>query len=317
VRFWIRTLKIRDLHEPHQLKEIATVVHDALQLLGHQARHQQQGWPTPDDLAGERQIIIGGNIGTELTLATIPDDSIVYNFEQAGNFHFSPSYVNLMRRCEVWDYNTTNMERMERLYNIRARLVPFGYVPSLTHEYTKSWDKIEHDVMFVGSMHHSSPRQQVISRLREAGVRVFVSESCYGEERARAYQQSRLVLNMHFHKEKVMESVRIGTAMANHKAVVCQVDNDTAKDGYLLPGMICTPYDKIVESCIYALRNDGVQWNYEHKGFDLFTKRKMDDILRPIINEPARKKNVPGSYERAGNPTGIVYRRVPRSGEIW
>jgi hypothetical protein len=314
MRYWVRTLKIRDAMEPHQLKEIATVVHDGLQLLGLQAYHIRQGWPCVGDLKDERQIIIGGNVGTKQTLMGIPDNSIVYNFEQVGNFHFSAMYLELLRRCEVWDYNHINIERLKK-YAINARYVPFGYVPSLTEEYRPQWDTEEYDVMFVGSM-CSDVRVKIIEQLRHRKLNVFTSEACYGHARAEAYQRSKIVLNMHFHKEKIMESVRVGTAMANRKPVVCQMDVDTSADAFLAPGMACVPYDMLAETC-ERLAHDGEARNkLARLGFEIFSARKMDEILRPILNEPQRPVALPQSYEREKNTGAVTYRRISGTSPI-
>jgi hypothetical protein len=317
VNYWVRTLRIRDIHEPHQLKEIATVVQEGLVLLGLEAyfTHRQcPGWGTNAELAAhERQIIIGGNCGTPPTLATIPDNSVVYNFEQAGNFHFSPEYVRLLQRCEVWDYNLANIERLKR-YAVHARYVPFGFVPGLEHEYVKGWDQDEYDVMFVGSLHVSSPRSAIINDLKHSGLRVFASEACYGEARAEAYQKSKVVLNMHFHKEKIMETVRVATAMANHKAVVCQVDSDTSVDERLIAGMACVPYGDLVGLCIKLVQNESERRRLERAGYETFTQLKMDDILRPIINEPQKSNSLPQDFERTPDPRLPVYRKTYGAG---
>ena len=319
MKFWVRTLRIRDIHEPYQLKEIATTVKEGLDLLGHDAyfdHRQFTGWGTNAELAlffaGERQIIIGGNCGTPTTLATIPDGSIVYNYEQAGTFHFSPEYVGLLRRSEVWDYNLGNIERLKK-YNVRARYVPFGYVPGLEVEFQKGWDRDLYDVMFVGSLHASSPRAQIINDLKHTGLRVFASDACYGPARAEAYQQSRLVLNMHFHQAKIMETVRCATAMANHKAVVCQVDRDTVVDELLVPGMACVPFDKLVETCVALSKDENERRRLERAGYETFLQRKMDDILRPVINEPDQPNSPSQCFKREPDPRLPVYRQVPRA----
>jgi hypothetical protein len=314
MRYWVRTLKIRDTLEPQQLKEIAVVVHDALKALGHIVYHTRQGWPCIGDIKDERQVIIGGNIGTKLTLESIPDNSIVYNFEQVGNFHFSPLYLSLLRRCEVWDYNKTNIERLKQ-QAIRARYIPFGYVPSLTDPYRGDWDTEEYDVMFVGSM-GADVRIKVIEELERRRLKLFVSEACYGERRSEAYHRSKVVLNMHYHAEKVMESVRCGTAMANFKPVVCQMDPDTCVDEDLVLGMACVPYKELANECERLVRDGKARGELARKGFGIFSARKMDELLRPIIDEPERPRALPQSYERDKNPGVVTYRRVPRTGEI-
>src|SRR5208282_3335205 len=108
-RYWVRVLRVHDHQYPWSLHECAVMTRDGLRELGYDAYFTEErvdpnsGWPTPEEreqfARGEQQIIIGGNIATPAAILTIPDDAIIYNFEQVGGWQFTNQYVNLLRRC--------------------------------------------------------------------------------------------------------------------------------------------------------------------------------------------------------------------------
>jgi hypothetical protein len=269
MRFWIRTLKYRDLHAPYQLVDARDALLEGLRHLGHEASTED----------GDRQIVLAAQLATPATAKTIPDDSIIWNLEQAGNFHFSPEYQVLMKRCTTWDYNHVNMQRMKKLYDIDTKYCPMGWVPGLDSGHP---DADDYDVMFIGSLAFER-RKRIIKDLQGAGLRVFASNNCYRPERERITCASRVFLNMHCHEEMIMESLRLALGMANKRAVVCECNPQTAADHDLLPGILPVPYEKLVEACVAVAKNKELQRDLGVLAYETFTKRPMWDVLRPLI----------------------------------
>ena len=322
-KYWVRVLRFHGREYPWSLHECAVMTRDGLRDLGHTAYFTEErpdpnvGWPTPEDRARmgeERQIIIGGNIGTYPDLASIPDNSIVYNFEQAGSPQFSPHYLALLKRCIVWEYHCDNIKYLRSLYGINAILVPFGYTAALTPELEPV--ELDYDVGFVGSM--SPQRKFIINELELLKLKVYSSQGAYGLDRDKMLQRCKVVLNMHYYpRVKVMEVVRIGTAMAMHKAVVTQIDDDTRVDPYYLPAVAAAKYKDLAATVKRVAQDPAEREMLEEKGFELFTARKATDSLRKALeHEPAPTRSLPQGFDRAPNPSGIVYRRIPRDGKV-
>ncbi len=269
MKYWVRTLNHANLQAAHQLADAETVIFEALQLLGKDVSKTE----------GDQQIIIGGALARPEH--RIPSDAIIYNLEQAGNFHFSPEYVNLMRRCpRVWDYNKTNCDRMMKLYRIPTIYVPYGYVPGLTYAPVGRQEDI--DVSFVGSM-FALQRQLIRDAMNRVGLVTHFSENCYGPRKQEIHERSKVVLNMHFHKEKIMESLRIGYGLANKKAVLNQVDPDTAVDEELIPACHCVKYEKLVDAARMLVASPSLRAEIGDNGFRIFKSRWMPDILEPHL----------------------------------
>ena len=319
-------MKFGDKHYPWSLHECALMVRDGLRELGYKAYFDDErietsyGWPTPDERMqrelSEQQIIIGGNIATPQAISTIPDSAIVYNFEQVGGHQFAPLYLGLLRRCTVWEYHPANIERLRYYFKISATLVPFGYVPAFTPD-PLVYEEPTYDVMFFGSI--NPPRRKIINDLQLMGLKVLVSEGCYGADRAEKMRRSKLILNVHYYQQvKLMEVVRLGIAMAACRAVVTQLDPNTIVDPYYLPGVAGAPYATLVSTVARLVKDDKAREELAYKGFELFTARRAADSLAKgldgyVSRQPA---SLPQSYERATNASGITYRRVPRFGPV-
>ncbi len=326
VRYWVRVMRYSGNRYPYPLHECAMMVRDGLRELGYNAYFTEErppheaGWPTAQDIIdrtrGEQQIIIGGNVAGPGDMLTIPDSAIIYNFEQVGGWTFQGSYAALLRRCTVWEYHPANIERLREQFGIHAVLVPFGYIPAFTPE-VHTYEEPEFDVAFVGSL--NPYRRHVINTLQLMGLKVHVSDFCFGEARAALLRKSRLLLNVHFYpKVKLLEVVRLGIGMAACKAVVTQCDPDTRIDPYYLPGVACAAYDDLAPTCYALVKDTQRRERLAYEGYKLFTARRAPDMLQKgLIHVPIPSSvSPPRSFDRAPNASGAVYRRVSRTGEI-
>ncbi len=250
----------------HQLFDAFVAVRDGIKALGLA------------DPAG-RQIIIGGNIAGPKVLPTIPDGSVVWNLEQVGTFHFSPEYVTLLRRCEVWDYNPVNRDRLSYEYGIRAKLLPMGWVPTLSE--SPLGLQPDYDVMFVGAQ--TPKRLHVIDQLRLRGMNVYFSNACYGPLRNEMHERSRVVLNMHAYDAKVLESVRLVAAMARRRPVVTQMDPDTASEPDLAALAVCAPYEQLVERVVELVGQPGRRERLAERGLEGMKARRMETFLEKVL----------------------------------
>lgn len=267
MKFWVRALKHIGLHNANQLADAADVVFFGLRHLGHEVSRT----------SGDRQIIIGGNLA--MPSSAIPSESIIWNLEQAGTFHFSPEYIRLMRRCHVWDYNPINAQRMLTLYGQKTHVLPFGYVPELE---TVPVVEEDYDVLFTGSL-FSEHRLHAIERLRYRGLKVYASDRCYGALKNEMMGRAKVVINIHLHTEKIMESLRIGFALANKKCVLTQLDPDTASEGDLVRACATAPYDKLAEEAHRLVHDPEARREQARLGYEIFKERRMEPALEEAL----------------------------------
>jgi glycosyltransferase involved in cell wall biosynthesis len=234
-------------------------------------------------------IIVGAHVISPEQAAMLSDDTIIYNIEHArSNWVESGNnfYLELLRRCKVWDYNEDNTSRLSLLLGKEATFVKLGYVPQLTQ--IRPHDHQDIDVLFYGSM--NARRRTVLDRLRAAGFVAHHAFGVYGSERDDLIARSKIVLNIHHYEPGAFEVVRVSYLLANRKAVVTEANPGEMVDEDLLGGMVAAPYDELHEACAALLADERRRRELEHAGFAAFSARDEAAILKVAVGEPAAKR---------------------------
>jgi hypothetical protein len=173
---------------------------------------------------------------------TVRAGDIVYNFEPPSSRLFNASLPVLGRAgVSVWDYSRQGTAVLRRL-GLNAKHVPLGYAPEVTK--LKPGDGSASDVLFYGSM--NDRRKRVLDELESKGLRVRHLFSVYGQERDRAIEATKLVLNLHYYDDAPTEDVRITHAIANRAAVVSEGPPD---DPRKWAWAAWVPYDELAKTC--------------------------------------------------------------------
>lgn len=250
------------------LSELADTVRYGLERMGAEVTQGK------DYLPGVTNIIIGGHL-----ISHLPPRSIVYNSEVVtdDSTWMAGSYKHLLLSHEVWDYSERNVEKLAAL-GIKARFVPLGYVSEMTRIQPTEQDI---DVLFYGSM--NPRREKIIRELATLGYAVKAVFGLYGAERDALIARSKIVLNMHFYESHVFEIVRVSYLLSNRKAVVAECDPDTAIEDALRDCVAGVPYEGLTLACVKLLADPDLRLELEDRGFNLFSRRREEDILREAL----------------------------------
>ena len=260
-------------------QEIAETLLYGLRALGHNAKlaHDFEFKP-----AVRRTIVLAAHLAPP---GTIPDGSILYNFEQLQ----APSlgilradFYELAKRSIVWDYCAGNLLAW-RERGVRATLVELGYVPELTRIPDGPADGAgqDVDVLFYGSPNNR--RLQVVAALEQAGARVVSLHGIFGAARDAQTARAKIVLNVHYYETKIFEIARVSYLLANRKAVVTEQSSDEANYAYLRGGLRSVPYGELVEACLELLADPEGCEEMRAIGFDRFSRRSEAEILRAAL----------------------------------
>ena len=202
----------------------AAAFHEVAETLYHAIRSLDQ--PVAVDynrfMPGAVHIVLGAHLVSPEAAAAIPSDSIIYNLEQmdAEPHWWHEGLKSLVERCETWDYCEQNIATFAALGVARPVVhVPVGFVPELSRINEALTDDI--DVLFYGAANER--RTHVLDALRARGLRVMHLVGIYGRERDAAIARAKVVLSMHQHPARFLETVRISYLLANRKAVVAEV----------------------------------------------------------------------------------------------
>ncbi len=230
-------------------------------------------------------IILGGSLLDEGRAREVPPQTIIYNFEQVHGSSpwIKPVYVDLIRRFRTWDYSERNV-RMWRRYCPFANVlhVPLGYVPEISRISPKHPQDI--DVLFYGVINQR--RATIIDELKKAGLNVVAVFGKFGAERDALIARSKVVLNVHSYEAKIFELSRVSYLLANRKAVVSEIDDDTDVEPDICSAVAGVTYSGLVDKCVELVFDDVARARLADAGYRIFSQRSEQQFLAAALRAP-------------------------------
>lgn len=230
-----------------------------------------------------RNIIFGYQDRPDITLDSLPPDTIIYNLEQVifRSRAMQPHYLEALRHFPVWDYSERNIEKLRHDYGVKTIThVPLGYMPQMTKinpDYPK-----DIDVLLYGCP--CARRTGIINELKNKGVNALLACDVFGGLRDGLIARSRLLLNVHFHVPGILEVVRLSYLWANRIPVVSELNEDTEAPAGYEQACVYSPYQNIVEQVLITLEDEQLCRDLGNRGHNVFAARKYTDILRKVLN---------------------------------
>ncbi len=256
--------------------ELALGLNSAFHALGYEApivRNFEQITSYP--------IILGCNLIPSMDLERLPKTSIIYNLEQIeiGSAWITEKYLNLLRAYEVWDYSARNINELMKLGISPVKCCKIGYVPALSRIKPAPLDI---DVLWYGSLNER--RSHILQQLHNNGLKVKALFGVYGDERDAYIARSKIVLNIHFFKSKIIEIGRIYYLLANKRFVISEKGNDQELEEPIREGLVFADYDNLVAQCVHYLKEDALRNEIAERGFATMTSFSQVDFLRDVLN---------------------------------
>lgn len=254
--------------------EVATTLHSGLKNLGHDSIITKI--PFPD----RYNIILGCNLLPSSNV-NLPRHSILYNLEQISldSSWFSSDLLQFFRNYPLWDYSERNLKALTKMGITNVQHLPVGFT-SKTSELPQVDQDI--DVLFYGSINQR--RKHIIDQLINKGIKVKVINGLYGYPRDQLIARSKIIINIHFYEAKVFEIVRISHLLANSKFVISETGPDSEDQQYFHPGLVFTPYDNLVETCLEYLDRPHDRKLIASQGYQLMRQRPIEQYLTNVIN---------------------------------
>lgn len=261
-------------HGLNGYKEVIDTVQWGLRELGHTAVY---GLNTLSPNA--TNIIFGVQMMAQEILEQLPSETIVYNFEQGRGWsseNLKPQIKIAAERFQIWDYSEGNATVWAMLGAERVCTVPVGYAPIL-QRITKA-DVQDIDVLMYGSP--GQDRLGAFHYLSQSGLTTAFVCGLYGQARDDLIGRSKLIVNVNrYDKSKIFEVVRVSYLLANHKAIVADVDADTLIDEDIRRAVKCSEGPQLVKNCQTLIDNDDARASLENAGFEIIQKRDIRVIL--------------------------------------
>lgn len=277
-------------------EEHALSLHHGLRALGHTAPIVHNIW----EVEG-RPIVLRGHRIPAGKIDQLPKGSIIYNLEQVSGEStiFEPHYIELMKRHTTWDYSIRNAHELRSRFGVDAGAIcTVGYRPEL--KMVPKRDK-DIDVLFYGSVNER--RARVLEQLAARGLRVKVLFGVYGGARDEFIARSKVILNVHFYRSKVLELMRLSYLLANGCFVVSERGAEPEVSEPLTGGVAFADYHELVDCCLRYLTDDIGRRTVSELGTELISQWDQADILRAAI------KSLPSpAKSRAAQPSVLASR---------
>ena len=267
------------MHGLNGYREVIESVIWGIRSLGHEVTDAVNS-ADPDAL----NIIFGAQVLPVSFMETLPKNTIVYNFEQLRGLdkeEIRPEIHFIARNFAIWEYSRANLDSWKLLGARDPILVPVSYSPNLTR--IPKFPVQDIDVLIYGLS--GEKRLEAFHALSQAGLVVAFVSGLYGEARDILIARSKIILNVNLYDfSRIFEIVRVSYLLANKKAVVCVSDSDTYFEEEFLSAVKLTPMKTLVETVSFLLENDGERQQLETSGYEIFSKRNIQAVLREVLS---------------------------------
>ena len=233
--------------------------------------------------AQRTNIVFGWIIAAQMGgLNDVPDDTILYNFEQFSERRIAGSgLAQLAQRFQIWDYSAANLTRWLACDPRHPPFhAPVSYAPELSRIASPPTPDI--DLLYIGSM---GPARQ--AKLNELSADVsrpgLVSlQNIWGDSRDAFIGRSRVLLNLSNDNPvlRIFEVVRVSYYLANRKAVVCEDVPDQHVEDDLKSELLFVPREQLPSTCAELLADPVLCARWAERGFEAFRQRDVRDLVR-------------------------------------
>jgi hypothetical protein len=269
------------MHGLNGYKEVIETVTWGLEQLGHQVTYAVN-----KSAIGATNIIFGAQVMPIAALKQLPNDTIIYNFEQmrglaTNNIRDEIKYYTEAEHFTIWEYSEANFPAWQALGRHDVKFVPVGYAPILSR--ISKVQRQDIDVLIYGLS--GERRLQIFHELSVRGVSALFASGFYGPARDDLISRSKLVLNINLYKiSRIFEIVRVSYLLANKKAVVADLYANTFVEDDVRAGIaFASSAQELLNACFTLLENESRRADLEESGFSCITRRDIRDIIQGVM----------------------------------
>ena len=262
-------------------KEVIETVRWGLEQLGHYVTYAVN-----EVAIDATNIVFGAQVMPVAALRQLPDNTIIYNFEQLRGLEFAAireelKYLAAEERFRIWEYSQANLASWHLLGRRQVKIVPVGYAPLLTRIPKPPQQDI--DVLIYGLT--GERRLQVFHSLSHFGLSIIFACGFYGSIRDDLISRSKIVLNINLYQmARIFEIVRVSYLLANRKAVVSDLDTDTSVEDDVRAGVkFVSSAQELVDACVKLVEDESERTKLEEAGYSSIRQRDIRGIIESAL----------------------------------
>ena len=231
-------------------------------------------------------IVLGAQMLADADLRRLPDETIVYNFEQISGATLAdlrPEIRTVVERFRIWEYSQGNMATWEKLGSRHGIVhVPVGWAPVLNRIGRPPRQDV--DALIYGTP--GRLRLEVFHDLCHHGMTCLFVCGMYGEARDALIARSKLVLNLNVNdRSRIFEIVRVSYLLANSKAVVADLRVGTFVEPDLEAAVAFCPPERIRATCVGLLESEDARLELGNRGREIMERRHISPILTAALEQ--------------------------------
>ena len=158
----------------------------------------------------------------------LPKNYILYQIEQSESF-FDKEMINMLNNSiAIWDYSVKNKD----LYlDIPFNKFYYNPFPVIYSNDVSVKNNIKYDVLFYGA--ENTRRCNILNNLAQK-YNICIKYGFFGDQRDELIKQSKIVINLHYYKNSVLETARINEVLKFGKLVITEksIEGDDYNENY-------------------------------------------------------------------------------------
>ncbi|MCX5875943.1 MAG: glycosyltransferase [Deltaproteobacteria bacterium] len=218
---------------------VARLIQDALAFFGY--RQVTILDRQPDSYGDGLHIVVCPQM-----FAKLPSVYIVFQMEQSVSSRwFTADYLRILERSlAILDYSLANIRFLQEnglsykqiFWAPISNITGFCPLPTTAPEQA---GEPEYDVVFYGDSHN--PRRAAFLEAIASRFRLLTVSEVFGEELYRQLRRARVVINIHYYEQALLETTRIFECLSLGLVVVSEEGSDMADHDQLRPFVTFTP----------------------------------------------------------------------------
>jgi len=188
-----------------------------------------------------------------------PKNYIIYQLEQKdiSNWIDAKYELSIYHSIKSFDYSESNIEKF---HNVLQKKINFFPIPLISIEllYNRNYSnylKPSNDILFYGSLNNiRTNKLHILNKKLHPKYSIKILNNIYGERLIYEILNSRVILNIHFYKDAILETCRINEILSCHRRVISEIPNiidfrnyELYKDSVIFVKDLDEMYHKICE----------------------------------------------------------------------